>query len=293
MEHAHIPEIPVSIFSLKHTFESAQPLTFYADYNEVSNTIVYPYDSSVINLMHSGDDEKGTLHIMGRHAAPATGEVSRRFRLSDDMQKIYKKINTDQSMAKAISAYRGMRLTLNDPWETTLVFIISQFNNVKRIRLITRNIIQRFGKEIYDSGGKAVAKGFPQSADLMKGTEKDFRDLGAGFRAKYIKSAAEYCTNNLNLGKLPAGKYEKLRDSLMEIDGVGGKVADCIALMGYGNLEAFPIDVHIKRAMERIYFKGRKMGMAQIQEFAEGRWGVYRGYAQQYLFHNARVSGRK
>ncbi len=285
-----MPSIEVSTFSLKHTFESAQPLTFYADYNETSDTLAYPYNSTMINLMHSGSDVKGTLHIVSRHGEAAKGEVRRRFRLDDGMKKIYRKINTDDYIAKTIESYKGMRLTLNDPWETTLVFIISQFNNVKRIRLITKNIVQRFGAEILDSAGRVVAKSFPTSADLMKGTEKDFAELGAGFRAKYIKKAAEYCTNNIKLGTLPAYKYEKLKAELMQIDGVGDKVADCIALMGYGNLNAFPIDVHVKRTMEKIYFKGRKKKLGEIQEFAKRRWDGYQGYAQQYLFHHARIN---
>lgn len=290
MGDLQVPIIAVSTFSLKHTFESAQPLTFYADYSETSNTLAYPYDSTVINLMHSGSDDKGALHVMSRHAASAVEEVSKRFRLDDDMKKIYKKINTDDHMRKAISTYKGMRLTLNDPWETTLVFIISQFNNVKRIRLITKNIVQRFGRGISDSTGKVIAKSFPSSSDLLAGTEKDFAELGAGFRAKYIKKAAEYCTHNISLHKLAGNKYQKLKDELMQIDGVGEKVADCIALMGYGNLEAFPIDVHIKRTMERLYFKGKKKKTREIQEFAAERWRKYRGYAQQYLFHSARIN---
>ena len=290
MESYQIPKILVSNFSLKHTFESAQPLTFYADYNETSNTITYPYDSMVINTMHSGNQEKGELHVVSRHGNVAVDEVKRRFRLHDDMEKIYKRIGTDEHVKNAIDPYRGMRLTVNDPWETTLVFIISQFNNVKRIRLITRNIVKKYGTEITDSAGREVAKSFPQSRDLLKGTEKDFRELGAGFRAKYIKEAAEYCTYNINLTKLPANKYDKLKESLMTIRGVGEKVADCIALMGYGNLEAFPIDVHIKRSMEKLYFKGKKKPLKQIQKLAEEKWGDYRGYAQQYLFHNARMT---
>ena len=71
--------------------------------------------------------------------------------------------------------------------------------------------------------------------------------------------------------------------------GVGEKVADCIALMGYGNLSAFPTDVWIKRTMEKLYFDGKKVKPRDIHEFAKDYWGPYAGYAQQYLFHNART----
>ncbi len=250
--------MPVSLFNLRHTFESAQPLTFYADYSHASGTLTYPYDSMVINMMHAGGTDKGIIKVVSRNSARAASEVRRRFRLDDNMQLVYKKISTDNFMKKAVSSYRGMRLTVNDPWETTMVFILSQFNNVKRIRLTTRNIINRFGSDITDDYGKVIAKSFPQSRDLLKATEQDYRALGAGFRAKYLKEAANYCTYNIDLHKLPAAKYDKLKESLMSIKGVGEKVADCIVLMGYGNLEAFPIDVWVERMLERVYFKGKK-----------------------------------
>ncbi len=275
-------------FSLRHTFESAQPLTFYADFNQASNTLVYPQGSLLVSVTQSGSDEKGSLHVSGGRRGYVTSEVRRRFRLRDDMGKIYKKIRTDAYIAKAIDLYRGMRLTLNDPWETTLVFIISQFNNVKRIRLITRSIIAKYGSEI-EGRGAASARSFPTSADMTKATEKELKRLGAGYRARYIIGAADYCTNNVDLGKLPSHKYLKLKEELMQIDGVGEKVADCIALMGYGNLKAFPIDVHIKRTMEKLYFEGKVKRIREIRDFAESRWGDYMGYAQQYLFHKARM----
>ncbi len=240
---------------------------------------------TLINLMHSGSLENGNLHVVSAHMGLASAEVRKRFRLKDDMKTVYKRIATDDSMRNSINEYRGMRLTVNDPWETTLVFIISQFNNVKRIRLITKNLVQKFGVDITDARGNVIAKGFPHSSDLMKATVQDFMQAGAGFRAKYIKEAVEYCTNNIDLNRLQGMKYEELKEKLMTISGVGEKVADCIALMGYGELEAFPIDVHVKRAVEKLYFKGRKRSIKQIQEFAELQWGKYRGYAQQYLFY--------
>lgn len=288
-----IVEISTEYFDLKHTFESAQPLTFYADYNEASNTLTYPFGVHIINMMHSGGSRKGKITIVSKDISNAERDVRKRFRLMDDMPKIYKKISTDKFMEDSIKKYEGMRLTVNDPWETTLVFILSQFNNVKRIRLITRNIIQRFGREIRDENGTVIAKSFPESPDLLNATEQDFRDLGSGFRAKYLKELADYCTNNINLNRLNGNKYDELKENLMSIKGVGEKVADCIALMGYGNLEAFPIDVWVKRTMERVYFNGKSKKTKEIQEFAYEKWGKQRGYAQQYAFHRGRQSGRK
>ncbi len=246
----------------------------------------------MINVGYLGNSRKGKLHITSNDISSAERDAKKRFRLSDDMPKIYRKIGTDRFMKESIKKYEGMRLTLNDPWETTVVFILSQFNNVKRIRLITKNIIQRFGREIKDDSGNAIAKSFPESYDLIGATEKDFRDLGSGFRAKYLKDLADYCTNNIDLNKLHSKKYEEQKETIMSIKGVGEKVADCIVLMGYGNLEAFPIDVWVKRTIESIYFNGKKKKMREIQEFSYEKWGRMRGYAQQYAFHTGRQNGR-
>ncbi len=220
----------------------------------------------------------------------ARRDVVKRFRLADDIDKVYDNIGTDKFMHAAISSYRGLRLTLNDPWETTLCFIISQYNNVKRIRGIVKGIVSRFGSPISGPDGKVVGMRFPTSAELRGATLKELESCGAGFRARYIKDAAEFCTYNMDLYKTSTA-YPKLRAQLMEMNGVGEKVADCIALMGYGKLEAFPVDVWVKRTMEKVYFKGKAMGNAEIREFASDLWGGYAGYAQQYLFWHGRQNG--
>ncbi len=113
---------------------------------------------------------------------------------------------------------------------------------------------------------------FPTSEELSKATVSQLRNCGLGFRAEYIKHAAEYCTNNMDLEQLGRKDYPLLKDSLMEIHGIGDKVADCIALMGYGRLEAFPIDVWVKRTMEKAYFGGKPKKIAEIHDFATEQW---------------------
>ncbi len=286
-----LDRLGIRVFSLRHTFESAQPLTFYGDFDGTSNTLTYVSHGHIINVRHEGAIREGNLTVASRDIRYAAKDVSRRFRLGDRMPYIYKKINTDRHMSLAIDSYRGMRLTLNDPWETSLVFILSQFNNVKRIRLITKALTARFGVPVTDDFGREIARGLPESAALASASEADLEACGAGFRAKYLRSAADYFTHNVDLDSLNGKSYEGIKEALMGADGIGDKVADCIALMAYGKLESFPIDTWIQRVMERTYFRGKKTSPRRIHELAEEKWGKLAGYAQQYIYHSGRMSG--
>ncbi|MDE1869267.1 MAG: hypothetical protein KGH60_04885 [Candidatus Micrarchaeota archaeon] len=277
-------KIRVTDFDLRYTIESGQPLTFFSDYDPKKNRLIYPTASHLLDIKFTGTSENGNLLVKGSSPAYAKRELTKRLRLNDDMKDIYSRISTDEFMANAIKKYYGMRLTINDPWETTLCFIISQYNNLKRIRGSTRKIVDLFGTEIKDDEGKVVGKRFPTSEQMMHITEKQLMECGTGFRARYIRNASEYCTNNLDLHKLQNKSYPKIKEELLEIAGVGDKVADCIALMGFGCLEAFPIDVWVKRTIERIYFKGKEKKIKDIHRFANERFQNLGGYAQQYIF---------
>ncbi len=264
-------------FDIMHTFESAQPLTFFGDYDYSRKEIAYPFMGRQVRV-----DRFGKI-IEGKGAA-VKADVARRFRINEDIDAIYHGISTDDFIRDSIKEYSGMRLTHNLPWETTLVFILSQFNNVKRIRLTTKKLMERYGEPVFDSAGSAVGKGVPGPEALSAAKVEDLMSCGTGFRAKYLISAAKYCSSSLDLDRISAKDYATIKEELMGIDGVGDKVADCIALMGYGKLEAFPIDTWIKRLVEAVYFRGRKRSPRQIHEFASNRWGAYAGYAQQYIF---------
>jgi N-glycosylase/DNA lyase len=282
---ARLREIRVRDFDIKHTFESAQPLTFYADYDYADGVLTYPCGKGMITAFFSGDSKNCSIS-----AEPeAHAEIAHRLRLDDNMQRIYRSIGTDRFVRATIGKYRGMRLTLNEPWVTTVCFIISQFNNVKRITMITHNILNTFGTPITYEGVSA-GKAFPSCEELLKVPEKKFGECGAGFRAKYLVQAADFCAHNLDLEKLEGRSYCSIKEQLMEIPGVGDKVADCIALMGYGKLEAFPIDVWVKRTLENLYFRGNAKKISDLHEFAEEKFGRYAGYAQQYLFHSSRIN---
>ncbi|MDE1856045.1 MAG: DNA-3-methyladenine glycosylase 2, partial [Candidatus Micrarchaeota archaeon] len=212
-------------------------------------------------------------------------EVIERFGLRDDMKRIYDRIGTDKFIAESIAKYPGMRITKNLPWETTVCFIVSQFNNVKRIRGIVGKLVENYG-EVHEGFNS-----FPTPQALAQVPIKEMMaKCGTGFRAKYIIGSAKMCLESLDLDSLQRKSYDSAKESLLELPGIGDKVADCILLMGYKKLNAFPIDTWIKRVVERVYFNGKKQSVRKIHDFADERWGNYAGYAQQYLFHHGRIS---
>ncbi len=286
--------IKVENFSLGLTVESGQPLTFYGEYRkeERAEFLRYATAKGIFGVIcrHEGVHAHIDYTFEGNYTnKEANAEITKRLGLEYDMEKIYEKIATDSYMKAAVKTLRGMRITQNDPWETTLCFVISQFNNIKRIRLIVRSLIKKFGEEYRDHKTETMHM-FPTPESLASASISEIRNCGTGFRDRYVKQVAEQFAYGFDAGKLYKMNYSKAKEKLMELDGVGDKVADCILLFGYKKLEAFPIDVWIKRSMEKIYFSGKKEKEKTIHDFAEKRWGRYAGYAQQYIFHYARTA---
>lgn len=195
------------------------------------------------------------------------------FDFDTDYEAIKKSFWKDPVIRKACGYAGGMRILRQDPWEALCSFIISQNNNIPRIKGIVERLCAQFGekvdKEVY---------GFPSAKILAGKSEEDLRDLRAGFRAKYILDAARKVTSKeVDLKKVCNLSLEEAREELMKIKGVGIKVAECALLFGFHRLDAFPVDVWIRKALHFFYKQG-------FPEFAK----PYGGVAQQYIFHYIR-----
>lgn len=196
------------------------------------------------------------------------------FDLDRDYLQIKKSLfGKNLQLNRAISHAPGIRILRQDPWETLCSFIISQNNNIPRISGIVENLCEMFGEEF--SPGQFF---FPSAKTVARLTGADLAPLRCGFRAPYILDAAQNVASGaVNFEILRTLPIEKSRLELMKIRGVGPKVAECTLLYGLHRLEAFPIDVWMKRAMA-ILFPGL------TSEF----FGKYAGVAQQYIFHYVR-----
>jgi len=202
------------------------------------------------------------------------------FRLDEHLDSILKEIDQDPFIHQAIREYRGMRLIRQDPWECLLSFICSSAKAIPHIRCLIESFCRISGRRM--SSGNYLGYGFPEPACVQ--SEAQLESVKAGFRTSYLV-AANQCVDRDRLFALRDLPYPEARRQLMGLRGVGKKVADCTLLYSLDFLEAFPIDVWIKKGLEQVYFKGRKTGEKKIEEFVPSHFGRYAGYAQLYLYH--------
>lgn len=193
------------------------------------------------------------------------------FDLKRDYNSIIQRIENEK-LKIAAQFGKGIRILRQDPWETLCSFIISQNNNIPRIKGIINRLCENFGEET----NKGYA--FPTAEKIAALTAEDLSVLRSGFRAKYILDAAKKVSEGtINLELLKSMPTEAAREELLKIYGVGNKVADCVLLFGLNHLSAFPKDVWIKRALNEMF--GGELAETE-SEFA----GIY----QQYIFYYAR-----
>ncbi len=216
--------------------------------------------------------------------------LARWLRLGDDLGAIVATFPPDPPLQEAVSACRGLRLLRQDPWECLASFILSSTKRIPHIRRIVGTLCTRFGRPVPVPPGRAPGFAFPPPARLAGATEAELRACGMGFRAPYLRAAAQaVATGVLRLETLPELPLATARQRLMALPGVGRKIADCVLLFAAGFDAAFPVDVWVLRALRQLYFPRRRLPPRRLRAFTETHFGPYAGYAQQYLFHYMRV----
>ena len=228
----------------------------------------------------------------GRQTAAGADALLRAyFRLDDDIGAIYADICRDRRVAEMVARYPGLRILRQGPWECTVAFICSATSNIPRIHQNMEAMADRLGQPLELAG--EVRHTFPTPEQLASAGEGLLRELGLGFRAPYVAAAARrVCDGALDLDELIRLPYPEARSRLMECRGIGAKIADCIAVFALEKLEAFPVDVWVRRALAEWYFPMQKKPPDRAMvEWAQGYFGQYAGYSQQYLFHGRRREG--
>lgn len=267
-------------FSLDETFLCGQCFRWEKDsdgtfYGVVANHAVKMYyvDPKTIYVESSNPDLVYWSHYLN---------------FSNDYNFIEQKLWQDEKLRPCIEKGRGIRILRQDLWETIVSFIISANNNIPRIKKIISALCEKYGDRI-DFDGKVFC-GFPSAETLSVLNIEDLSDIRAGFRDKYIIDAAKkVVSGEVNLEQLPKMSNIDAKNTLMKINGIGSKVADCVLLFALGRYKIFPQDVWIKRILLEQYGVEEK----DIPDFVEKNFGNFGGVAQQYLYYYYAVEKNK
>lgn len=225
------------------------------------------------------------------------------FALDDDLPKILADIRKDQHIDHVVRQLKGLRILRQEPWECLISFICATYKNITSIRQIISRLSQQNGKKIRFEDRDFYT--FPPPEKLARAKPVGLIKCGLGYRAKYVSETAKMISQDIsNLKTLEKSPYEEAKRRLLQFPGVGQKVADCVLLFSLKKLDAFPVDVWVKRAVLKHYskffstdFVARLMGERSISdteyrklnEFGRNYFGKYAGYAQEYLYHRERT----
>ena len=217
------------------------------------------------------------------------------FRQNDNIQKIIKNISKDKQVALAVRRFPGMRLMRQEPFQCLITFITSTNSSIPNIKNALTKLCAKYGECVEYDGKKFFL--FPKSKTLARASTNGLRSCSLGYRAEYVKKAAIMTNNgNLDLAKLVKAPYKDAIESLLDVPGVGNKVADCVLLFSLEKLDAFPLDRWMVRILDQNYTNkkfGQMTGItskryAEIHYKIVKHFGQYAGYAQQFLFKAGR-----
>jgi N-glycosylase/DNA lyase len=220
------------------------------------------------------------------------------FGLTDDLAQISQCIGKDDYVKKALQRFEGLRIVRQLPWECLISFICATYKSIAAIELMLKKLSIKFGeKQVFDGMDFYT---FPTVERLADANENELQECGLGYRAKYVQASAKKIRDQkINLENLKNLPYLEARKKLLDFSGVGLKVADCVLLFSLRKLEAFPVDVWVKRVILNHYadqlpepFVKKLQSHTslangeyqKIGDFARTYFGAYAGYAQEYLF---------
>lgn len=287
-------------FDLKHIFECGQCFRW----NKVAdNRYLGTAFRRTIEVSQDGD----RLIIENSSLDDFKRIWEKYFDLERDYGKIKATLSKDPLLKESVEFGYGIRILNQEPFEMLISFIISANNQIPRIKKLVEKVSENWGDEIEYKGVKYYS--FPSPLMLRRASLEELKEIGLGFRAKYIYETVRLVTDadkamakkikgeelteeeedNLkyHLATIINLNHVDCHKALMNYVGVGPKVADCIMLFSMEKVEAFPVDVWVKKAMQYFY-KAPDSSLTKIRKFGQDVFGDLAGFAQQYLFYNAR-----
>lgn len=223
------------------------------------------------------------------------------FHLDHDLETIAREVGRDEHVKAALQEFWGLRLIRQEPWECLASFICATYKSVAAIRQMLLKLSEKFGETVTFECEEFHA--FPSAERLAAASVAELESCGLGYRAKYVSETSRMVAEGgFDVDALQKMSYVEAKRVLLGFPGVGRKVADCVLLFSLGRLEAFPVDVWMKRVLLRHYagcfeagfVKKLEMGglsdgdYERLSGFGRAYFGGYAGYAQEYLYHYER-----
>lgn len=215
-------------------------------------------------------------------------------RLSEDVNAVYAALaDADPRMIDLTRQFRGLRFLRQDPTEALLSFVCSAANSIPRITIAVEELAINYGELVCEIGGicyyafptpKAI---LAADANILKSTKS------LGFRGRIIRSVAQQLEDRGEgwLESLRLAPYLVAKKSLVEMNGIGPKIADCVCLFSLDKDEAVPVDTHVRQIAQRLFLPEIKSATItgivyrNIAQTFQNRYGKYAGWAQQFLFY--------
>lgn len=277
-------KIKANSFELADVFDCGQCFRWNIEHDGSYTGV---FKKIVLNVKKIGDEV--LFNGVNYGCTNSIEEINHYFDLDRNYDELKSKLEKiDDYMKNSIEFGKGIRILNQDLWETIISFIISANNNIPRIKGIIDRLSEKYGEKLEYNGRKYYS--FPEPTALKDVSVSEYRSLGLGFRdIRLYETTQKVLNNEFDLNgqwNLDTGAVYK---NLLELSGVGPKVADCILLFSdLKRFDVFPIDVWIRRVMNDLYIHNddeTKVSKVQIQKLADEKFGSLKGLAQQYLFY--------
>lgn len=293
-----IIDAPIDLELTQNSGQTSQPP--WKKTNDSYSDLVYINNNpAIFNVMQSGKniDFSYTGNVTEDTAVEKLKEI---YDLDFDLNKFYRYLDSYDELKDMAKFCNGLRLfQAKDPFECVISSICSANNSIKRWTKSISDMKVKWGRIYNNHFSFPDIKIFnnlylddeEELFETNANKNNNLKACGVGYRAPYMRKASEIFTVEMDLSDIPKMSYDEAFETILEVPGVGPKVADCILLYGFGFRQAFPSDVWIKRIVSHLYFDGADIKVEKVREFGMDEFGEYAGYVQLYMFHYARKSG--
>lgn len=271
-------KLDIEPFDLQQTLDGGQAFRWYEDRDGAfrgplgTRIVTIRRDNGTVSVEFNADQDQD--HVRR--------DIEDYLVTKTDVDKLRAALANEPSFGSDIAEMPLIRVMRQDPWECLVSFICSQNSNIPRIKQMVA-AVARMGQRI---GYQDWAFEMPSPNFVAHAGEMRLREIGLGYRAKHLALTAEMLSKSSNLSELRNASYYDAKEALIDLPGVGPKVADCVLAYSLDKGEAFPVDVHVRRAAIRLYDLDQDIKNDAVGEWARDRFGEHAAWAQLYMFRD-------